>query len=529
MGRTTLATQIREIVSTIGEAMQRNVPVEQVRQERLGHTLTRRQLLQAAATVSVAASAMRSVRIASAATAPRIAVVGAGLAGLTAAYRLKQKGYQATVYEATSRMGGRCWTIRGAFADGQLAEHGGEAIDSNHQAIKQLAQELGLDLDNADRAAANGVEDLYYFDGQPYTHAQATDDIKQVWQKIHRDVSEASYPTLYNLSTERGRQLDQLSIIDWIEESVPGGMQSKLGRLLAVAYTCYYGGEAAEQSSLNLLYMMGYRGQGTLRMYGPSDERYHVRGGNDLIAARLADQLAGQIEPNSALVAIRQNSNGSYTLTFDTAGTTRDVVVDKVVLALPFTMLRTRVDFSRAGFRPLKETAIREIGMGSNVKLHLQFDSRHWESLGISGETFADTGYQQTWEVTRGQPGSGGVLVNYSGGTYGLSFSRGSETTRAQEFLAQVEPVMPGITARWNGRATLDYWPGYRWTRGSYSFWKVGQYTRFGGIEREQECHCHFAGEHTSVDFQGFLNGAVESGERAAGEILADLKAAARR
>jgi monoamine oxidase len=534
MGRSTLATRIREISATVAEAMARKVPVEQVWQERIERALTRRQFLQAAAAVGGAAAAIPALRnirpaAANAATAPRIVVVGAGLAGLTCAYRLKQAGYQATVYEASSRMGGRCWSIRNHFSDGQVAEHGGELIDSNHLAIKHLAQELGLRLDNGDRAVKNGATDLYYFDGQPYTHRQASDDIKEMWQKIHRDVSQASYPTLYHTATERGHQLDQMSIVDWINESVPGGMESRLGRLLATAYTCYYGGEAAEQSSLNLLYMMGYRGQGTLRMYGPSDERYHVHGGNDQIPARLAEALAGQIEPNSALVAIRRSGDGSYVLTFDTAGTSREVAADKVVLALPFTVLRSHVDFSRAGFRPLKGTAIREMGMGSNVKLQLQFATRHWEGLGQSGETFADTGYQQTWEATRGQRGASGILVNYTGGQVGLSFSRGDADSRAREFLAQLEPVMPGISAQWNGTATLNYWPGERWQRGSYSFWKVGQYTRFAGVEGEREGDCHFAGEHTSIDFQGFLNGAVESGERAAGEILADFKAQKRR
>ena len=82
------------------------------------------------------------------------------------------------------------------------------------------------------------------------------------------------------------------------------------------------------------------------------------------------------------------------------------------------------------------------------------------------------------------------------------------------------EPVLPGVTAKWNGRATVDYWLGNPWTKGSYSFWKVGQYTRFAGVEREPEGNCHFAGEHTSVDFQGYLNGAVETGQRAAQELL---------
>jgi monoamine oxidase len=94
----------------------------------------------------------------------------------------------------------------------------------------------------------------------------------------------------------------------------------------------------------------------------------------------------------------------------------------------------------------------------------------------------------------------------------------------AQQFLGQIEPVLPGISQYWNGKATVDFWAGYPWTLGSYSYWKVGQYTKFSGAEGERSGACHFAGEHTSVDFQGYLNGAVESGERAASEILADLK-----
>ena len=114
--------------------------------------------------------------------------------------------------------------------------------------------------------------------------------------------------------------------------------------------------------------------------------------------------------------------------------------------------------------------------------------------------------------------------MDYTGGTIGDSFGSGTAATYAPQFLSQIEPVLPGITDRWNGLATLDSWPDYEWTRGSYSYWKVGQYTKFAGMERKRQGNCHFAGEHTSIDYQGYLNGAVESGERAAGEILADLK-----
>jgi monoamine oxidase len=458
------------------------------------------------------------------AAAPRIVVVGAGLAGLSAAHALREAGYAAEVHEASDRIGGRCWTIRGAFAEGQIAEHGGELIDQSHTQIRQLAQRLGLKLDNLLRAEQNGTELLGWFDGRPYTYAEMTDDLKARWQKIHSDVSAASYPTTFESSTERGRQLDAMSIVDWIEETFEGGLSSRIGQLLDVAYNIEYGAECADQSALNLLYLLGYSGQGQFRVFGPSNEKYHVVGGNDQIPQRLGALLAGQIVTGSELVAVRRNTTGTFTLTFKQASGTKTVTADKVVLALPFTILRTSVDLSRAGFEPLKLVAIREQGMGTNSKLHVQFSSRFWRKLGSNGETFADTGYQNTWEVTRAQAGTSGILVDYTGGTIGASFGSGTPSSRAKQFLAQLEPVLPGATKTWNGKATIDFWPGYRWTRGSYSYWKVGQYQRFAGMEGRRQGNCLFAGEHTSIDFQGYLNGAVETGQRAAGEILADLK-----
>jgi monoamine oxidase len=87
--------------------------------------------------------------------------------------------------------------------------------------------------------------------------------------------------------------------------------------------------------------------------------------------------------------------------------------------------------------------------------------------------------------------------------------------------------VLPGLSAKWNRRAAIDWWPGNPWSLGSYSYWKVGQYTTFAGAEGARSGNCHFAGEHTSIEAQGYLNGAVESGERATSEILADVKALA--
>jgi len=519
MPRTPLADRIQNAAFIAQEAAVRNASSEQVMEERSA-SISRRDFLKIS---GAAMTALAFQPVLKAAAAARIAVVGAGLAGLTTAYRLKQAGYSSSVFEASDRVGGRCWTDRGAFADGQIAEHGGELIDQGHMQIRQLAQQLGLDLDNLLVAETNGTEPLYYFNGQPYTYKQATDDIKSIWQKIHSDVSAASYPTLFDNFTQRGFELDHMSIIDWINESVPGGLNSRLGQLLDVAYNIEYGAESSLQSSLNLLYLLGYSGQGQLRIFGPSNEKYHVRGGNDQIPARMANALEGQIQLGRELVAIKQNSNGTFTLSIKSGKRTTDQVFDKVVLALPFSKLRSSVDFSKAGFEPLKQTAIKEMGMGTNSKLHLQFNQRYWDTLGNNGETFADTGYQNTWHVTRGQPGASGILVDYTGGNVGASFGIGTPSSRAQQFLSQIEPVLPGISQFWNGKASIDFWTGNQWTLGSYSYWKVGQYTKFAGMEGKQQGNCHFAGEHTSIDFQGYLNGAVESGERVADEILADL------
>jgi monoamine oxidase len=527
MARTPLFGRLQQAASVAAEAATCNVSTDQVLAEQAKRRLNRRDLLKLAGATGLAAGLSTLGARPAGAASPRIVVVGAGLAGLTCAYRLKQAGYAAKLYEASDRVGGRCWTLRGTFAEKQIAERGGELIDQGHTAIRQLAQELGLPLDNLLAAEVNGTEPFYYFDRAPYSFAQATDDLKGIYQTLHRDVSEASYPTLYNSYTQRGYELDHLSVLDWINKYVPGGIRSRLGQLLDIAYNIEYGAETSVQSSLNMLYLLGYSGQGQLRIFGPSNEKYHVRGGNDLIATKLANNLTGQIVKNSALVAIKQNSNNTYTLTFQIGSTTTSISADRVVLALPFSILRSSVDYGSAGFKTLKQTAIKELGMGTNSKLHVQFSSRLWNSLGCNGETFADTGYQNTWEVTRAQAGDTGILVDYTGGKIGASFGTGTPQERAQQFLTQLQPVLPGITDQWNGNATVDYWTGYLWTKGSYSYWKVGQYTKFAGVEREPEgraLNCHFAGEHTSIDFQGYLNGAVETGQRAATEVITALR-----
>lgn len=486
---------------------------------------TRREALRAAAGAGLAWSAFGALGCGSSSSidatgvvrGSRVVIIGAGLAGLCCAHRLRQAGIRADVYEANERLGGRCWTIREVFAEGQIAEHGGEFIDTDHAAIRRLVNELGLHLDDVNAAEKNGTVEGFYIDGAPYSNRDALADLERIRPAVKRDLHAAGYPTLYNEHTPAGESLDHISILDWVEANVPGGTGSRLGKLIDVAYTIEFGGESSDQSALNLIYLLGYARPHRLQLFGASNERFHVHGGNDLIVSRLADQLGAQITTGAKLSAIRADGSG-YRLSFDGAP---EQHAEVVVLAIPFAVMRDSVDYSDAGFSARKRTAIQEQGMGTNAKLQLQFSSRPWLGLGSDGATYADTGYQSTWEVTRAQPGRAGILVDYTGGRIGDGFGDVSKQLYAKRFLHQLEPVLPGVGDFYNGRVALDYWAGNPLSNGSYAYYRVGQLTKFSGVEKEPSGNCHFAGEHTSITFQGYLEGAVRSGERAANEVAA--------
>ena len=221
--------------------------------------------------------------------------MGAGLAGLTCAYRLKQAGITATIYEAADRVGGRCWTRRGYFKDDQIVERGGELIDTCHKEIQELAKELGLELDNLIMSESFDTKPFYFFDQRPYSFDEVTNDFIKILPKLQKDLKEVGETTLYNSYTERGFELDHMSIVDYINETVPGGIDSRFGKLLALAYSIENGADAHEQSALNLLYLLGFAQKEHFRMYGDSDECFHIRGGNDQIPALLAKKLMDKL------------------------------------------------------------------------------------------------------------------------------------------------------------------------------------------------------------------------------------------
>jgi monoamine oxidase len=272
-------------------------------------------------------------------------------------------------------------------------------------------------------------------------------------------------------------------------------------------------------------------------MFGSSDEHYHIRGGNQQIPVAIANYLGPDaVKYGQRMQKIAQTPAGRYDVTFTNATGTNTVTADIVLICTPFAVLRD-LDYSQAGFDARKDNAIQNLGKGRQSKQHLQFNTRIWNELGNkpdpgTGTSYGDTGYQSSWETSRAQPGTNGILVGYAGGHFAdamhsqVAFSTSSSPdvqADAQRFLGQIEPVFNGITAAWNGKSTqglphLD--PNMKC---SYSFFRPGQYTTIAGYERVRQGNVFFAGEHCSFDFQGFMEGAAAEGARAGNEILQSI------
>src|SRR5205085_1874844 len=294
---------------------------------------TRGQIVRRAA-VGVAAgfvaTGCRSQGAARAARArDRVVVVGAGVAGLTCAYRLLRHGIHASVYEASDRVGGRTMTLRGFFADGQIVEQGGEAIDTGQHAVRRLAAELGLHLGDTYAETPGGLSsNRFDFHRRRYTYARASRDFAEVYPALQRDLR------AFARSPWAARELDEMSAADWIGSRVPGGNGSQLGRLIGEAYCSEDGVPIEAGSALAMITQLGESARRPLSLYGDSDERFKVHGGVDQIAHRLARRLpAGAVTMGTPLVGLRRNADRSYTCAF--AGG-REARADRVVLALPF-------------------------------------------------------------------------------------------------------------------------------------------------------------------------------------------------
>jgi monoamine oxidase len=473
-----------------------------------------------------------------------IAVVGAGIAGLNAALTLQDAGLACTVYEASQRIGGRIHSDAMTWADGMVSEWCGEFIDADHTTMHQLIERFGLRTVDLGVRVGSGRTDLarsvMYFCNRYYRAEELAEDLQALAPVLQQQFQAAGFPTTSAHFTPEGVRLDHLSVQEWIEQYVVGGHRVPLGRLLDTGCTGFYGLDSHEQSALNLVYLFGAldpaRGSGPLTS-GPLHASRKIVGGNAQLPRALARSLPeGCIRLGHPLVALERTDDreGALTLTFAAAGGLREVHCDHAILALPFSALR-HVDYRRAGFDPLKQRAIEALGYGTISKLFLQFDRPYWYEDGPwphpdNGFVVTDLEIQTLWDASLGQTSSHGLLVDYTSGHRGAAYAPPAaySTTddspdlhqEAQDCLQQLEYVFPGISAHYTGQAALSYPTGDAFLRGSYACWRVGQVTQFGGYEGVRQGSVHFAGEHCSVEFQGFMEGAAREGARAAGEIV---------
>src|SRR5919109_5097058 len=249
MARTPLMRALQRLAREHQEASKLGIEVEELREREQEARISRREFVKRTGALGAAvavAGPMALAKSARGAGAPRIAIVGGGIAGLTAALTLQDKGVFADVYESSGRLGGRMhsdWTEFGTsfWANGQQAELCGELIDTNHKTILQLAQRFKLATVDLLGAQPNGTEDTYWIFGADYPKSQADKDFQPVHQTLQDQIQQTSYPTLYSSYTQVGWELDHLSVHDWIERYVPGGQKSRFGALLNAAYNEEYG------------------------------------------------------------------------------------------------------------------------------------------------------------------------------------------------------------------------------------------------------------------------------------------------
>lgn len=449
-------------------------------------------------------------------TAARVAVVGAGMAGLHCAYRLLRAGVDAQVFEAADRVGGRMLSARGMYADGQLFELGGELIDSTHATMMEIAADFEVEVDDLFADEPAGItRDTWYFEGRLVTDAEIVAGFTPLAPLMAAVIERAEMDDAYFAT------IDALSIPEWLDaqaETTP-----IIRAVLLEAYRGEYGLEPEEQSVLNLLYLIDFEVPEPFRVFGDSDERFHIHTGNDTLTTRLAEALGDRVETGARLVAIRQTAGGAYTLSFERGSSTMDMEFDHVVIALPFTLLRS-VTIEVDGLSADKADLIQNLGYGTNAKLMSQYTSRPWRTTSnATGSAVADNGAQFLWETSRGQDGASGILTNFLGGTIGLESGAGSAEDLMTRQLPLIDAVFPGTMAAYRaGSAARMHWPTAPFALGSYACYRPGQWEWYG-LESERVGNLHFCGEHCSADFQGFMEGAAETGALAAAEVLEDL------
>ncbi|HRF59903.1 MAG TPA: FAD-dependent oxidoreductase [Fimbriimonadaceae bacterium] len=494
--------------------------------ERLGERRTsRRELLVGAGAAALALSPAGAIarRWSS---PPRIAIVGGGLSGLVCADRLQSKGVRATIFEASSRLGGRCFSNR-SLVPGMAAENGGEFIDTGHKTMLAYANEFGLARETVTHQVG---EERFYFFGRQWTESQVVDEFREVVARMQPDLRAISGSAGFRSNNQADIDFDHTDLASYFASRCSGF--PLLEAVLNEAYLAEYGLETSEQSTLNFLGFMRLNKQSKFEPFGVSDERYHLVRGNDGIVQGLAAKLTSPIYTGARLTRLGRNAVGEYLLYFN--GSSVPERADAVILTLPFTVLRTIQLDASLGLSADKIRAIQTLGYGTNAKTMVAFGGRPWASrYGANGGCYSDlANVQNTWETNRINAGARAVLTDYASGVRGAQLRTNRVQNQVSGFLADLDLVFPGVRAAATRSgaswvAHLEHWPSNPLSLGSYTCYKPGQFTGIEGLNGEAAGLLKFGGEHADsfYSWQGYMEGACLSGIRTADEVLADIRA----
>lgn len=458
----------------------------------------------------------------------RIAIIGGGIAGLNAAYQLKNANLTASVYEARERLGGRILSVPGAIGKDLTIDPGGHFINSDHEDMKELAKEFGLKLfDRAEDAKRFPFpETAYYFNGKIRSEEEVAEKLRPLAKQISHDAD------LLDKDSEKfAPEFDRLSVANYLDQHADKIPEPFIRVLIEDAIRTEYGVEPDQSSALQLLFMLPTVEGNKVEVLSNSDETYVVEGGSDKIIDRLEQELSGQIFLCMRLTEI-QLEDSVFHLTFSGNYT---VDADYVIIAIPFPVLRD-VKIVSVGLPDKLSSFIKEANLGSNEKLYAGFDKKVWRrENGFVQEVWTDVGFSQAWDETQRQANrEDGALTFFLGGNQAIAVQSGRTKLQGRKFVDLFENVIPGAKNATNGKFYCTQWTKDPLTKGAYSSFKPGQITDFADFfyvesddsEKRQDVNVGnliFAGEHLSDEFGGYMNGAAQTGRLAAKVVLRSL------